>query len=141
MSITDIPSIDRELLQAAVTQTQGPEGASFDQIATQYEQQAGTTSPYQLTTALQRLVDDGRLLRTKGPRGENLYRNAPQEVQDPLARLEEQKRQLLQALGTLTSAVTFATARLDQHQKRDDQWRELLQANDEAKRALETSRE
>lgn len=140
MSTTEIPSIDRDLLQAAVANTQGAEGAGFDEIATHYEAQAGTTSPYQLTTALQRLVDDGLLMRTKGPRGENLYRNAPQETHDPLALLEQQNRQLLQALGTLTSAVTFATARLDQHQKRDDQWRELLQANEEAKRALEASR-
>lgn len=140
MSTTEIPSIDRDLLQAAVANTQGAEGAGFDEIATHYEAQAGTTSPYQLTTALQRLVDDGRLMRTKGPRGENLYRNAPQEAHDPLALLEQQNRQLLQALGTLTSAVTFATARLDQHQKRDDQWRELLQANKEAKRVLGASK-
>lgn len=140
MSTTEIPSIDRDLLQAAVANTQGAEGAVFDEIATNYEAQAGTTSPYQITTALQRLVDDGHLLRTKGPRGENLYRNAPQEAHDPLALLEQQNRQLLQALGTLASAVTFATARLDQHQKRDDQWRQLLQANEEAKRVLGASK-
>jgi len=48
--------------------------------------------------------------------------------------IEPEKHKLRQALETLTGAVTYATARLDQHQKRDDHWRELLQANDEAKR-------
>lgn len=50
--------------------------------------------------------------------------------------IEPEKHKLRQALETLTGAVTYATARLDQHQKRDDHWRELLQANDEAKATL-----
>lgn len=50
--------------------------------------------------------------------------------------IEPEKHKLRQALETLTGAVTYATARLDQHQKRDDHWRELLQANDEAKQVL-----
>lgn len=32
--------------------------------------------------------------------------------------IEREKRELRQALGTLTSATTYATARLDQHQER-----------------------
>ena len=59
---------------------------------------------------------------------------------DRVTRLESEKQQLQHALGVLSSAVTFAAARLDQRDRREDQWRELLEANDEAKRALEATR-
>ena len=94
------------------------------------------TSPYEIATTLGLLTKAGHITRTKGPRGENLYQLAEQPDEDPIARLKHEEQQLQRALGTLTTAVTFATARLDQHQKRDDQWRELLQANDEAKATL-----
>lgn len=55
--------------------------------------------------------------------------------------IDREKRELRQALGTLTSAVTYVTARLDQHQRREDQWRELLRANNEAKQELVTTQE
>lgn len=128
---------NHDTLEHAINLTQGQNGANFEQIITEYERQAGPASAYEFTTALQQLVTDGRITRTKGPRGENLYRLAPQAEEDPVERLQREKLQLQQALGALTTAVTFATARLDQHQKRDDHWRELIQANDEAKQALE----
>lgn len=79
-------------------------------------------------------------MSTKGPRGENLYVLPDETGDERIIGLEVEKRQLQHALGVLSSAVTFATARLDQHDRREDQWRELLEANEEAKRALEATR-
>lgn len=133
--------IDHDALKQAIAQTQGELGATVDQIITTYHQASDDdTSPYEIATTLGLLTKTGRITRTKGPRGENLYLVAPQAEEDPVERLQREKLELQRALGTLTTAVTFATARLDQHQKRDDHWRELIQANDEAKQALETTR-
>lgn len=133
--------IDHDTLKQAVAQTQGDLGATVDQIITTYHQAtADNTSPYEIATTLGLLTKAGHITRTKGPRGENLYLVAD-EPEDPVARLEREKAELQRALGTLTTAVTFATARLDQHQKRDDHWRELLQANEEAKQVLAATQE
>lgn len=132
--------IDHDTLKQAVAQTQGELGATVDQIITTYHQAADdNTSPYEIATTLGLLTKAGYINRTKGPRGENLYLVADGPEEDPIARLEREKSQLQHALGALTTATTYATARLDQHQKRDDHWRELLQANEEAKQALEAT--
>lgn len=134
---TKTQPINHDTLKQAVAQTQGELGATVDQIITTYHQTADDdTSPYEIATTLGLLTKAGHITRTKGPRGENLYLLAPQAEEDPVERLQREKLELQRALGTLTTAVTFATARLDQHQKRDDHWRELLQANDEAKAML-----
>lgn len=134
--------IDHNTLKQAVAQAQGELGATVDQIITTYHQTANDdTSPYEIATTLGFLTKAGHLNRTKGPRGENLYLAAPQAEEDPVERLQREKLELQRALGTLTTGVTFATARLDQHQKRDDHWRELLQANDEAKQVLAATQE
>lgn len=139
---TKTQPINHDTLKQAVAQTQGELGATVDQIITTYHQTADDdTSPYEIATTLGLLTKAGHITRTKGPRGENLYQLAEQPDEDPIARLKHEKQQLQRALGTLTTAVTFATARLDQHQKRDDHWRELLQANEEAKQALAATQE
>lgn len=132
--------VDHDTLKQAVAQAQGELGATVDQIITTYHQTTDeNTSPHEIATTLGLLTKAGHINRTKGPRGENLYLVADELEEDPIERLEREKFQLQQALGALTSAVTFATARLDQHQKRDDHWRELIQANNEAKQALEAT--
>lgn len=132
--------IDLVALERAVAESRAADGVTFDQVAEAYESAvAGGFSSHQLTSALRELEAGGRIARTKGPRGENVYLPASPD-EDPLERLEGEKRQLQRALGALTAAVNFATARLDQHQRREDHWRELLEANEEAKQALEATR-
>lgn len=134
--------IDHDTLKQAVAQTQGELGATVDQIITTYHQASDDdTNSHEIATTLGLLTRAGHITRTKGPRGENLYQLAQRHDENPLERLKREKHQLQQALGTLTSATTYATARLDQHQKRDDHWRELIQANEEAKQVLATTQE
>jgi hypothetical protein len=131
--------IDLDALERAIAGSPAPEGVPFEQVTEAYANAtARDFTSHQLTTALRELEASGRIARTKGPRGENVYLPASPE-EDPLERLQREKRQLQQALGALTAAATFATARLDQHQRREDHWRELLEANDEAKQALEAT--
>jgi len=65
---------DNDTLERAIATTPGDTGAAFDQIITEYERTAGPVSATEFPTALHQLVADGHISRTKGPRGENLYR-------------------------------------------------------------------
>jgi len=133
-------TINHDTLERAVKQTQGREGANLQEITNAYTRQTNNElAPHEVVAGLRDLIEAGRLRRSKGPRGENTYLPTRENHHTPHEHLEHQKHQLQQALGTLTSAVTYATARLDQHQKREDQWRELIEANEEAKHTLNTT--